>query len=219
MPKRFDSRSSDFNDGMEALLMRAEEPVDICEGDQLISQVRSHTPDSTQSHDFKNCPGQVAYGQGAPVYPCGCYQYSKRYSSFYGVEPLQELEPPEVADALSEAGQRMIEQIDGWKAQVENGSGEMRPLKRKRSTSDVGNVTPRRFGQDTTNTKRATSAPVPEVSQILKRRKLREAFEWKGSRTHETLLKVGKDIEAAINRHTEVLSKLNDILESRASLG
>lgn len=71
----------------------------------------SHTPDTEYSHDFEACAGGQAYGQGAPVYPCGCYQYSKRYSSFYEVEPLQELEPPEVADALSEAGQRMIEQV------------------------------------------------------------------------------------------------------------
>lgn len=122
--------------------------------------------------------------------------------------------------------------------QVENGSGEVLPPKRKRSTSDVGNVvsqthhlqsftsiivdcvfqTPRQFGQDMTNIRRAMSMPVLELSQKFKRRKLGKAIELKGSTTHETLLKVGKDVEAAIDRQTEMLSKLYDLLESRASL-
>ncbi|KAG1788933.1 uncharacterized protein HD556DRAFT_1311682 [Suillus plorans] len=218
MPNSFDSRPSDFNDGMEALLMGAAEPVNVCEGDQLISQVRSCTPDSALSHDYKNCPGQGGYGQGLPVYPCGCYQYGKTMLGVYGVD-LRELGYPETEDASGAEQHKRIEQeINDWNAQVENGSGEMLPPKRKRSTSDVGNVTPRQFGQDMTNIRRAMSTPVLELSQKFKRRKLGKAIELKGSTTHETLLKVGKDVEAAIDRQTEMLSKLYDLLESRASL-
>ncbi|KAG0691966.1 hypothetical protein DFH29DRAFT_883333 [Suillus ampliporus] len=221
MPNSFDSRPSDFNDGMEALLTGAAEPVDICEGDSLISQIRSYTPDSTQSHDHKNCPGQGAYGQGAPVYPCGCYQYSKIGELDFHGAYLQELEHPkagQVAD-VSEAEQckRIEQEINDWNMQVEDGS-EVLPPKQKRLTSDVGDVTPHQFGQNMTNVGRAVSVPVLEVSRKLKRRKLAKPFEFKGSTTHETLLKVGKDIEAAIDRQMEMLSKLYGILESRTSL-
>ncbi|KAG1860513.1 hypothetical protein C8R48DRAFT_774477 [Suillus tomentosus] len=223
MHNSFGSRSPDFNDGMEALLTGAADPVNACEGHPLISQSRSYTPDSAQSHDYKNCPGQGAYGQGAPVYPCGCYQYSKRQLDFDRAY-LQDLElrlHSQVADA-PEAEQRtegIRQEINDWNAQVEDDSGEMVPLKRKRLTSDAGDVTPRQFGQNMTNVGRAVSVPVLEVSQKLKRRKLAKPFEFKGSTstTHETLLKVGKDIEAAIDRQTEMLSKLYNILESRSS--
>ncbi|KAG1830813.1 hypothetical protein EV424DRAFT_1343341 [Suillus variegatus] len=219
MPNSFDSRPSDFNDGMEALLTGAVEPVDVCKESPLISQIRSYTPDSTQSHDYKNCPGQGGYGQALPVYPCGCYQYSKTKLGFHGAS-LEELEPPEaiqVAGASeAERCKRIEQEINDWNARVEGGSCEMLPPKRKRSTSDVGDVTSRQFGQNMTNVGRAVSAPVLEVSQKLKRRKLAKSFEFKGSTAHETLLKVGKDIEAAIDRQTEILSKLYDILESRA---
>jgi len=105
MPNSFDSRPSDFNDGMEALLTGAAEPVDVCEADPLVSQTQSNTPDSTQSHDYKNCPGQLGgYGQGTPVYPCGCYQYSKIRPGYRRVslEELEHSEAVQLAD-MSEA--------------------------------------------------------------------------------------------------------------------
>lgn len=113
MHNSFGSRSPDFNDGMEALLTGAADPVNACEGHPLISQSRSYTPDSAQSHDYKNCPGQGAYGQGAPVYPCGCYQYSKTKLGFHGAS-LEELEPPEaiqVAGASEAERCKRIEQV------------------------------------------------------------------------------------------------------------
>ncbi|KAG0701626.1 hypothetical protein DFH29DRAFT_875737 [Suillus ampliporus] len=184
MPNSFDSHPSDFNDGMEALLTGAAEPVDVCEGDSLISQIRSYTPDSTQSHDHKNCPGQGAYGQGAPVYPCGCYQYSKIGELDFHNAYLQELEHPkagQVTDASEAEQRKRIEQeINDWNMQVED-SSEVLPPKRKRLTSDVGDVTPHQFGQNMTNVGRAVSVPVLEVSQKLKRRKLAKPFEFKGN--------------------------------------
>jgi len=69
-----------------------------------------------------------------------------------------------------------------------------------------------------TNGGRAMSMPVLEVSQRLKRRKLAKPFQFKGRTAQEALMKVGKDIEAAIDRQTEMISKVYDVLQSRASL-
>ncbi|KAG1720802.1 hypothetical protein EDB19DRAFT_1835792 [Suillus lakei] len=163
---------NNFNDGMEALLTGAADPVN--------------------SHNYKNCPGQGAYGQGAPVYPCGCYQYSKRQLDFDGAY-LQGLElHSQVADAPE------AEQHTEGIRQVEDNSGEMLPLKQKRMTSDAGYITPCQFGQNMTNVGCAVSVPVLEVSQKLKRRKL-----W--GRTSKLRL---------TDRQTEMLSKLYNILES-----
>ncbi|KAG1876101.1 hypothetical protein C8R48DRAFT_768941 [Suillus tomentosus] len=154
---------------------------------------RSCTPDTPHSHDFEPCLGGQAHGQGAPVYSCGCYRRTK-------VEPAQAL-----AD-VSEQDQ-ILEQI--W------------PLKHKRSRSEsifesdsIGDRTSRHFGKNLTNVQRAESVPALEMS---KRRKLGKAFEFNGTTTDETLvLNAVKHLETAIDRQTEVLSKIYRVLESRA---
>ncbi|KAG2028610.1 hypothetical protein BDR03DRAFT_988327 [Suillus americanus] len=166
----------------------------------------SHTPDTEHSHDFEACSGQ-AYGQGAPVYPCGCYRRTA-------------LTKDEIADAIADASEqckKLEQEIDTWTAQIEKRSGENLPLKRKRSMStlnsdSIGNTTPRQFGRHLTNVQRAESVPVLEVP---KRRKLGKAFEFNGRTIHETLVDVGKHLEAAMDRQTEVLSKIYHVLESR----
>ncbi|KAG0693936.1 hypothetical protein DFH29DRAFT_881078 [Suillus ampliporus] len=190
-----DLHPSGLNDWAEALIIAAG-PVKGCEGDTVTSGCpsRSYTPDSVHSHDFEPCLGGQAHGQGAPVYSCGCYWRTK-------VEP---------ADA-SEQHQRL-----GLEQEVDHGS-EIWPCKRFKSTfkSDaLGDITPRHFRQNLSNVQRAESAPVLEV---LKCRKLGKAFELNGSTTHETLvLNVVKRLEAAIDRQTEVLSRIYGVLESHA---
>ncbi|KAG1780095.1 hypothetical protein EV702DRAFT_1043443 [Suillus placidus] len=166
----------------------------------------SHTPDTEHSHDFEACSGQ-AYGQGAPVYPCGCYRRTA-------------LTKDEIADAIADASEqckKLKQEIDTWTVQIEKRSGKNLPLKRKRSMStlnsdSIGNTTPRQFGRHLTNVQRAESVPVLEVPKC---RTLGKAFEFNGHTIHETLVDVGKHLEAAMDRQTEVLSKIYHVLESR----
>lgn len=73
---------------------------------------------------------------------------------------------------------------------------------------------PHRFGRDLTNVQRTKSVPALEGP---KRRKLGKVFELNRSATHETLIwDIVKHLEAAIDRQTEVLSKIYGVLESRA---
>jgi hypothetical protein len=53
------------------------------------------------------------------------------------------------------------------------------------------------------------------VLEMPKRRKLGKAFEFDGHTIHETLIDVGKHLKAAMDRQTEVLSKIYHVLESR----
>jgi hypothetical protein len=75
----------------------------------------------------------------------------------------------------------------------------------------------RHFGKDLSNTQHADleSESVPAF-EMPKSRKL--AFEFNGSMTHENLVfaNVVKHLEAAIDKQTEVLSKICRILESCA---
>ncbi|KAG1832486.1 hypothetical protein EV424DRAFT_1533658 [Suillus variegatus] len=194
-----DSHPSGLADA-EALLIiaRFEE---LCEGDTTTSS----TP---HSHDFEPCLGGQAHGQGAPVYSCGCYRRTK-------VEPALAL-----ADALADVSehQGLEKDVDSLNTQVggHSGDSEIWPLKRKRSktASESDPTTPRRFGRNLSNVQRAQSAPALEVPKC---RKLGKAFELNRSMTHETsVLNVVKRLEAAIDRQTEVLSKIYRVLEGSA---
>jgi hypothetical protein len=57
-----DSRPSDFTNGAEAILVNGV-------GNGLS---RCSTPES-----HRDCHEHGAYGQGAPIYSCGCYNYSE----------------------------------------------------------------------------------------------------------------------------------------------
>ncbi|KAG1880604.1 hypothetical protein C8R48DRAFT_668035 [Suillus tomentosus] len=93
------------------------------------------------------------------------------------------------------------------------------PVKRKRSESSLESdplVTTPRFGRNLTNVQRAKSAPAFEAP---KPRKLAKVFELNRSATHDTLImNVVKRLEAAVDRQTEVLSKIYGVLESSAKL-
>jgi hypothetical protein len=60
----------------------------------------SHTPDTEHSHDFEACAGGQAHGQGAPVYPCGCYRRTALTNN-------------EIADAIADASEqcKKLEQV------------------------------------------------------------------------------------------------------------
>jgi hypothetical protein len=72
------TRPSDFKDGAEIILMNTSSKIEAQGGDDGDSQSRSSTPESHKEF----CLGSGAYGQGAPVYSCGCYRYSemRRYT-------------------------------------------------------------------------------------------------------------------------------------------
>lgn len=57
-----DSRSSDYNDGLEAILANAE----LFENRSNRSTPESHW----------GCTRYYGHGQGAPVYSCGCYKHN-----------------------------------------------------------------------------------------------------------------------------------------------
>ncbi|KIK37847.1 hypothetical protein CY34DRAFT_108927 [Suillus luteus UH-Slu-Lm8-n1] len=66
-----DSRSSDFNDGAEAILKNTTSETRTA--GKGVHCSRSATP---QSHK-DSCPGPgQSHGQGGPVYSCGCYAYN-----------------------------------------------------------------------------------------------------------------------------------------------
>ncbi|KAG2046718.1 hypothetical protein BDR06DRAFT_1014472 [Suillus hirtellus] len=192
------SHPSDFDDGVETLLIAAG-LVEAGEHDIVISAYpsRGYTPDSQHSHDFDPCLGGNAHGQGTPVYSCGCYWRTK----------VEYTDTPELHQEL-----RLKQEVDS--------NGEIWPLKRKRSESTLESdslgdlvMMPRHFGRNLTNVQCAKSMLVLEGP---KRRKLGKVFELNRSATHETLiLNVMKHLEAAIDRQTEVLSKIHGVLESR----
>ncbi|KAG1903870.1 uncharacterized protein F5891DRAFT_977416 [Suillus fuscotomentosus] len=202
-PTSVDSVSNpyDLDDRAETLLIAAG-LVEAGEDDIVISAYpsRGYTPDSQHSHDYYPCLRGNAHGQAAPVYSCGCYRRSTKVEHTDAPEQLQELGPEQEVDS----------------------SGEIRPLKRKRSelsfeSDSLGDLVmmPHHFGRNLTNIQRAKSVPALEG---LKRRKLGKVFKLNRSATHETLiLNVVKRLEAAIDRQTEVLSKIYDgVLESHA---
>ncbi|KAG1788495.1 uncharacterized protein HD556DRAFT_1447887 [Suillus plorans] len=152
----------------------------------------SSTPSTPHSHDYEPCLGGQSHGQGAPVYSCGCYRRTK-------VEPALAL-----ADALADVSkhQELERDVDSLTTQVggRSSDSEIRPLKHKRSTmasesDSVGGTTPHRFGRNLTNVQRAQSVPALEAPKLLN---------------------VVKCLEAAIDRQTEVLSKIHRILEGSA---
>jgi hypothetical protein len=55
----------------------------------------------------------------------------------------------------------------------------------------------------------------PQHSEMHKR--LRKVFEFKGATQAEKLLKVRRDIEAAINKQTAILSEICEFLKSRGA--
>lgn len=76
-----DSRSSDFNDGAEAILKNTTSETRTA--GKGVHCSRSATP---QSHK-DSCPGPgQSHGQGGPVYSCGCYAYSE-HSKFELLTP------------------------------------------------------------------------------------------------------------------------------------
>ncbi|KAG1893609.1 uncharacterized protein F5891DRAFT_1196137 [Suillus fuscotomentosus] len=160
------------------------------------------------SHDFEPCLSGQAHGQGAPVYSCGCYRRMK-------VEPALAL-----ADALADVSehQELERDVDSSNTQIggHSGDSEIWPLKHKRSktASESDPMTPHHFGRNLSNVQHAQSVPALEVPKC---RKLGKAFELNRSMTHETSeLSVVKCLEAAIDRQTEVLSKIYRILEGSA---
>ncbi|KAG1775701.1 hypothetical protein EV702DRAFT_1046799 [Suillus placidus] len=163
-----DSRPSDFNDAAEFLLIDAAGSVKANERDQFIS---------SRSHDYVNCLGQIGYGQGAPVYPCGCYKH------------------------MVDSPERLKR---NWNAAMSKDFGSI--LKRKRSWSDDEDTVPRR----------AASQPILEGQPRHQKthKRLKKAFEFKGATQAETLMEVGRVIEAAINRQTAILSEICEVLKS-----
>ncbi|KAG1820133.1 hypothetical protein EV424DRAFT_1539550 [Suillus variegatus] len=158
---------------------------------------RSSTPHSQHSHDFEPCFGGQAHGQGGPVYSCGCYRRKVQ---------VEATDAPEQHQGL------------GIQQKVDNSKENMLPVKRKRSESSLESdplVTTPCFGRNLINVQRAKSAPALEVP---KPRKLAKIFELNGSlATHDTLImNVVKHLEAAVDRQTEVLSKIYGVLESSA---
>ncbi|KAG2102543.1 uncharacterized protein F5147DRAFT_655001 [Suillus discolor] len=192
------SHPSDIDYRAEVLLLVTK--FEAGEDDIVISAYpsRDSTPDSQHSHDYEPCLGGNSHGQGAPVYSCGCYRRTK----------VEHTDAPEQHQGL------------GLKQEVDS-SGEIWPLKCKRSKStfesdSLGDIvmTPHCFGRNLTNVQHAKSVLALEG---LKRRKLEKAFELNRSATHETLIQdIVKHLEAAIDRQTEVLSKIYGVLESRA---
>ncbi|KAG1799430.1 uncharacterized protein HD556DRAFT_1439812 [Suillus plorans] len=185
-----DSHPSGLADA-EALLIiaRFEE---LCEGDTTTSS----TP---HSHDFEPCLGGQAHGQGAPVYSCGCYRRTK-------VEPALAL-----ADALADVSehQGLEKDVDSSNTQVggRSGDSEIWPLKRKRSKT----------ASESDPTLLMAILNVAPALEVPKCRKLGKAFKLNRSMTHETsVLNVAKRLEAAIDRQTEVLSKIYRVLEGSA---
>ncbi|KAG1893116.1 uncharacterized protein F5891DRAFT_1196838 [Suillus fuscotomentosus] len=162
---------------------------------------RSSTPHSQHSHDFEPCFGGQAHGQGGPVYSCGCYRRTNR-------RKVEDTDAPEQHQGLG-----IRQEVDSSK---ENRS---LPVKRERSESSLESdplVTTPRFGRNLTNVQRAKSAPAFEAP---KPRKLAKVFEFNRSATHDTLImNVVKRLEAAVDRQTEVLSKIYGVLESSAKL-
>ncbi|KAG1896063.1 uncharacterized protein F5891DRAFT_983766 [Suillus fuscotomentosus] len=97
--RSMDSHPSDFNDGAEAILMNTSIEIEIPTGDD---QSRGSTPES-----HKDCHEYYVYGQGAPVYSCGCYRYREmeRYK-------VLKLSPPDLEQAL-ESGDGDFEDVNG----------------------------------------------------------------------------------------------------------
>ncbi|KAG1869313.1 hypothetical protein C8R48DRAFT_771462 [Suillus tomentosus] len=205
------SRSSSFNDGAEAILIAA--GLAISTFSSAPGSCTPETPHSQHSHDYYPCHGGQAHGQGLPSYSCGCYRRTYRRTE---VVPAFAL-----ANALADVSEHQGLQRDVDSLSTQDGGhssdSKFRPLKRKRSMTasesvSVGGTTPRCFGQNLTNVQRAQSVPALEAP---KRRKLGKPFEFDG--THETsTLNAVKRLEAAIDRQTEVLSKIYRVLEGSA---
>ncbi|KAG2122704.1 hypothetical protein BD769DRAFT_1389585 [Suillus cothurnatus] len=202
-----DAWNPSFDDGAEAPLIAAE-PVEAREDDTTssicISIPENYTPDTPHSHDVEQCLGGRGHGQGLPAYSCGCYIRTKVDPGLVLIDLREQYHEPE----------RLEQDINNWITQVEGHSG-IGSLKRKKpkskSTFELGDITtPHGFGQNLTNVERAKLMPALETP---KRRKLGKAFEL--TQTRETLVvDVVKHIEAAIDRQTEVLSKICRVLES-----
>ncbi|KAG2365278.1 hypothetical protein BDR07DRAFT_1481539 [Suillus spraguei] len=218
---------SDFNDEAEALINA--EPMEACEDDTAISiclsRLGSYTPDTPHSHDFEPCLGGQAHGQGAPVYSCGCYIHTKVNPGLALADALAD------SDVSEQYQPGILEQdVDSQNTQIGGHSKRVRPPKRKKSdlesksTFELGYIedttvtTPHRhskFGRNLTNVQCAESVPALEMP---KHRKLEKAFEFNESMTRETLLvDAVKHLEAAIDRQTDVLSKIHHVLESGAT--
>ncbi|KAG1863505.1 hypothetical protein C8R48DRAFT_773560 [Suillus tomentosus] len=179
--RSMDSRPSDFNDGAEAILMNASIEIEIPTGDD---QSRGSTPES-----HKDCHEYRAYGQGAPVYSCGCYRYREmeRYK-------VLKLSPPDLEQAL-ESGDGDFEDVDGL--------GLKRKIRNENDTvhSDITNV-------------RAASGPATKLPPSKRRNLGRQSESFKGELT-QSLGKIAHEfvvLGGALVGIKEVLDKQSTIL-------
>ncbi|KAJ8595128.1 hypothetical protein M405DRAFT_807718 [Rhizopogon salebrosus TDB-379] len=208
MPRSNISIPADFNDHAE------ETPTG-----PMIEDLRSISRAS--SHDSENCPGYYGFGQGAPVHSCGCYDFRSRLSHDDPKYPRIPTPGSEKIGSDKPADSQHKQQIEEWQARAEEIRDCLPPpkLKRKRTESNEGSVNiSREFGRNLANTG-AVSAP----ASPKKRRRLGAAFETTGQAAvsgsvFETRILVStlSTIETAIDRNTEVLSKICLALENCA---
>ncbi|KAG1898640.1 uncharacterized protein F5891DRAFT_981787 [Suillus fuscotomentosus] len=196
-----DSRPSDFNDGLEAILANA---------DLFENHSNRSTPESHQG-----CTRHPGHGQGAPVYSCGCYKHDTLSGGF---EPDDWPPNNEQAFQLVDEFQLGAEQHEQPEPQLEapsqDGLEDADESHRKRKRSE-DNGTPCNLGRDVTNA-RATSVPIIKLPPE-KRRKI-GIFE--GGLVAKVMQEVVgvreamSRIETIINRQNEVLHEICNAIEN-----
>ncbi|KAG1890296.1 hypothetical protein F4604DRAFT_1673740 [Suillus subluteus] len=154
-----DSRSSDFNDGSEAILAYAE---------SFENRSNRSTPES-----HWGCTRYHGHRQGAPEHSCGCYKHN--VTRWVEPEPLpaDNEQAFQLADEFG-LGAKQHEQLEPQLEAPSCGLEDTDESRRKRKRSEDDSA-PSNFSHDVTNI-RATSVPVIELWPE-KRRKIGRNFE------------------------------------------